>query len=345
MDYGEITMTFDLRSHLRIVLAAAVAQANTGNRDLTGLCLFDEQRSEMLRPARTRQHLAQLLNRIVDAAGLAPTTGQAAPVSLLNITYALVEEIHPEWLRREVNRVPFFLGWKWPTTRIVLSLFVPFYFLLSLLYSLFFRRTRQEVDRRKRLASALSANYHLGPGGLSLLIEDDQRFVSFAQQYLAEHHVPYPLPFYDKSGRYLFASAEKVQVLASALLRAVHLGQDNELFVLFVDLLDIPEHLAPLERAIRVAVARHHQVMIVCPWPPKLPLPTAEVSELPTSRAANELQPLLKLTTTIRLHRAFHHVRKTFTRLGIPVLCAKSEEPVRLILERLERLRVLGRRR
>ena len=94
---------------------------------------------------------------------------------------------------------------------------------------------------RKRMAALLSVQYHLGPGGLAVLLEDDERFSLYLQRFLADHHVPYTLPLYDDSGKYLFASPEKVEVLARGLLRAVGRGRDNELFVLLADLLaDLP---------------------------------------------------------------------------------------------------------
>jgi hypothetical protein len=46
--------------------------------------------------------------------------------------------------------------------------------------------------------------------------------------------------------------------------------------------------------------------------------------------------------TIDRLHRAFEELRRTFIRLGVPVICADSRDPVRLVLDRLDRLRALG---
>src|SRR5262249_12688064 len=64
-----------------VEIAAAVAQASAGVRDLTGLCLFDERGVPLyLRPARGPRHLVKVLNVLADAAGLAPATG-AAPVA------------------------------------------------------------------------------------------------------------------------------------------------------------------------------------------------------------------------------------------------------------------------
>jgi hypothetical protein len=47
--------------------------------------------------------------------------------------------------------------------------------------------------------------------------------------------------------------------------------------------------------------------------------------------------------TKRRFHLAYHRLRRTFTRMGVAVLCAAEEEPIPLILSRLERLRSFGR--
>jgi len=158
--------------------------------------------------------------------------------------------------------------------------------------------------------------------------------------------VPYRLPFYDWHGRYLFAAPEKVDVLARALLQAVGKGHDNELFVLLADLIELTDRLEPLLRAVRVALARHHQLMIVCPWPPGLPPPTgAAVSAAAPPPTESGVLPVLRRNTAERFQRAFAGLRQTFARLGVPVLCAANEESVGLILDRMDRLRLMGRRR
>ncbi len=92
--------------------------------------------------------------------------------------------------------------------------------------------------------------------------------------------------------------------------------------------------------------------MIVCPWPAKIPMPKKNVNqdgmkELPSqllgfSESAT-VQALLRRTTIMRFQRAYHHLRRSFARFGVPVLCAKSDDSVPLILNRLERLRILER--
>jgi uncharacterized protein (DUF58 family) len=203
---------------------------------------------------------------------------------------------------------------------------------------------RRQVRWRKQLACLLAERYNLGPGGIGALLEGDEPFQFYLQRFLAEHHVPYPLPLYDPQGRYLFAAPGKVEVLARALLRAVGKGRDNELFVLLVDLLELSEHLDPLLRAVKVTLARHHQVVMICPWPKGVP-PPGKPGATPRqgwALAETNLRQAVHQVTTDRLHRAFAKLRQAFARLGVPVVCAGAGDPVRLILDRLDRLRSLG---
>jgi uncharacterized protein (DUF58 family) len=199
-------------------------------------------------------------------------------------------------------------------------------------------KKRRLARWRKRLAAILAERYSLGPGGLGILLEDNEQFSLCMQRFLAEHQVPYPLPLYDRQGRYLFASPGKIEVLAGALVRAVGKGHDNELFVLLVDLLELVDQLEPLLCAVKTTLARHHSVLVICPWPPDVPPPPArEAPDHSLRSAAGRLRTAgygLHTTTTERLHRAFSRLRRAFIRLGVPVICAESGDPVRLILKR-----------
>jgi hypothetical protein len=135
------------------------------------------------------------------------------------------------------------------------------------------------------------------------------------QRFLIEHRVAYAPTLIESLGPMAGQSLPKITVLANALLRAVSRGHDNELFVLLVDLLDVADQLDPLLRAAKVAVSRHHRVLVICPQPE------------PTNA------------------EAWTALRRAFARLEVPVVPANSGDPARLVLERLDRLRVLGRTR
>jgi uncharacterized protein (DUF58 family) len=400
-----------------VEISTNVAQANAGTRDLTGLCLFDETSATPIRPARGSRHLAELLNRLTDAAGLAPSTGKSSNDTLLPLAYSFAREVYPELMRSEINRFPWWLPWIFPQPlysrpqkRLVdyLDYGQRFYwiaFVAGLIYALylfftgetqagifllvaillislgflvfldFTFRGHRRVRWRKKLSALLSIQQGLAPGGLSILMEDDERFSLALQRFLADHQVPYSLPLYDETGQYLFAAPAKLQVLAGALLRAVGRGHDNELFVLLLDLLELPDHLGPVLRAVRAALARHHQVMVICPWPAGVPSKsqgregeedrdlvqqvatnkrkrkTTQGLPRPFSRSSSRPSPshlrrtaLLQKLTTERFHRSFRRVQRAFARLGVPVICARDQEPARLIIDRMNRLRPLGRK-
>ena len=357
-----------------VEIVAAVAQASAAARDLTGLCLFDEQGAQYVRPVRGARHLVDLMNLLADAAGLSPSAAQVPVERLLPRAYGLAQEVYPEFLQPDVNAMPFWLPFWAPQpaytmrrppsgvrswwVKAALGLLRPLLYVYRVMDRIvaapWSTRHHRRYRWRKHLAALLSLRYGLAPGGLAALLEDDDLCSHYLQRFLIEHQVSYRLPFYDVRGRYLFASPAKTGVLADSFLRAVARGRDNELFVIMADLLESGDDLGKLLTAAKVALARHHQVMIVCPWPPGIALPPrqkstgpvdvadlpSELLELPDSPS---VRALVKRVTVVRFHRAYHHLRRSFARLGVPVLCAQGDDPVRLILERLKRLRILER--
>jgi uncharacterized protein (DUF58 family) len=363
-----------------INIASAVAQANTAARDLTGLCSFDDRQIHYVRPARGQRHLIHLFQLLADAAGHPPDAAEVAVNQLLPLAYGLAQEVYPDCLGQDVNAMPKWLSWwapqpaytirrppivarswwtyPWAWLRRLLR--HGYYTLEQALAVRFSRRYHRHYRWRKHLAAILSVRHGLGPGGLATLLEDDDLCSRHLQRFLNDHQVPVPLPLYDSQGRYLFAAPRKIEVLAGAFLRAVARGRDNELFVILADLLELDDHIGKLLAAIKAALARHHQVMVVCPWPADIPMPKkrkkeagikSQESGVRSQGSGFELldpesttvQALLRRATVVRFHRAYYDLRRSFARFGVRVLCAKSEDSVPLILNRLERLRILER--
>src|SRR5204863_285048 len=82
------------------------------------------------------------------------------------------------------------------------------------------------------------------------------------------------------------------------------------------ELVELDDRLGPLLEAVRVALGRHHQVVVVCPWPPGLELPgKAPGGQTPPAAPAARpagLVDLLGRVTTARLHAAYDRLRRTF---------------------------------
>ncbi|HEV3238490.1 MAG TPA: DUF58 domain-containing protein, partial [Gemmataceae bacterium] len=317
-----------------VELTAMVVQANTRSRDLTGLCLFDEKGVDNIAPARDSAHVSRVLNVLADAAALSPRSTNAPPDELVNLAFSFVNEVKPNLIDSQVNKIPLLMPWqgtvrntqkgpgcfgylgrilffglaflvyigqailyftvlesinkqmeqyrdlsqhfaKPPATfnYVLLGVGAIFYIRFAnafrrALPQIFSNRRRNHVRRRKHVSAILSVEHKLMPGGLARLQEDDQLLSAHLQEFLAAHRVPYSLPLYDDNGRYQFSSPSKVQILAKAILRAIAAGHDNELFVLAVDLLELDDHLDPLLKAVGVALARQHQVILVMALPP-----------------------------------------------------------------------------
>ena len=386
-----------------VELTAGILRVNATLRDLTGLCTFDETSFQIVRPERSSHHAQRLLRVLGDVASLGPVAARGDPALLVPLAVGLAQEVYPDLLRPEVNRLPKWLIWfgGFPgVTRhkrgwvdrlhraksrilfygsvvvpvglsllnlatllidgipdsirgliLLLWLFVsPASVVLS--YLLFFssvaisHRRRDAARWRKRLAALLCVRATTAPngapalpieGGTAALMEDDDLFSLHLHHFLAEHQIPCAVPLYDDQGRYLFAVPEKIPVLAKALMQAVGRGRDNELFVLMADLLELDGHFEPLLQAVRVALARHHQVLLVCPWPEDVPMPDDE----PRRRSDDDtIRGLLRDMTVTRFQTAFGRIRQAFARLGVQMICAADDETVPLVVRRMEQIRM-----
>lgn len=341
-----------------IAIASAVVHANAEQRDLTGLCLVDELAVQtFLRPQRGRRHVYRLIQRLADAAELAPVTELAPLGRLVPLAYGLAQDIYPELLEPDVNAFPWWLPFWSPQPIYAIPRVhrMPRSWLgrvwlgfrrwlrespLGIHRGRFFRFApgRHRMYRlRKKIAAILAVRYRLGPAGLAWLLEDDVACSDYVQEFLAEHQVAAPLSLYDEQGRYRFGSPAKIDRLGKALLGSVLRGKENELYVLLVDLLEAGPHLEPLLKAVRVARARHHQVQVICPWPPGVPLPgqASRSAEAPP----RALQEFLARASAARLQQAYHQVQEAFAQLGVGVIAAPEDQAVSLILSRLHKLR------
>ncbi len=233
---------------------------------------------------------------------------------------------------------------------------------------------RPRLMRRKQLAALFALQDRAGPGAVEHLIHDDDAFADRAGRFLADHHVRYPVPLYDADGRYRFRCEGKATVLATALVRAVGRARDNELFVILADLADLGDDVDPVARAVRVARARHHQVLVVVPWqndpPPAPAVAENEPAEPPTPppppglrsrigrardwRGRRERKDAARVVERLPVahdllarqrERAYDDLRRTLTEAGAVVVRATDGDPVRLVLDRLDRLRGVRSRR
>lgn len=308
-------------------IAATVAESAIANRDLIGLAVCDDDGDAHLTPARTPTHLVTILERLARVAPLQPIMATQVIGELLPRAYALATALYPELMNPAVNRFPVWLPWLSPPPvyrvrrgRNPQSLMVRRW--RQLLSAPFRRR----LARRKRLAAMLTAKDDLPPAAVAVLLEDDAAFSMWAQRLLAEHRVPYAMPA-------AIAGPAALAHQARALVRAVGRGRDNELYVLMGDYRSRLESLAELLRAVQVARARHHQVLVI---------QTGQAMTAPADRPVDaSATDLIAYSQATQAEREWRTLRRAFGRLGALVLPAGSGDPARLILRRIEQLRAL----
>ena len=201
---------------------------------------------------------------------------------------------------------------------------------------------RSERLRRKQLGVLFATLDGDRAGAERHYLHDDQVFARRAQRFLAEHHARYPVRLYDARGRYLFHCRPKLDVLVKALNYAVAHGRDNELFVLLVDLIDLADDLDHLIRAVRVAVARHHQVhghpavagrhagAAARAAGRRRPHPAAKGRAVCRRRLQGDRGRTEPATSIDGYHKAYFKIRREFGRLGVIVVRADHGEPVQI---------------
>ncbi len=212
---------------------------------------------------------------------------------------------------------------------------------------LFRFRERRRMKQRKRMAALLAQYYELGPGAIEMLFQEEKQLEKYLVRFLQEHRVPFTPKLHDERGRNLFASSSKLQILTKALLNAVGKGRDNELFVLLVDLLDLEDELDPLLAALQVVLFGPHRVMVLIPWPVDFPIPEREgdmprTPTIPDGRGYDAEEQLIRYLQRVehrRYVKNYHLIRSILAKFQVPVICAADQQSVKLILERMDRLR------
>ena len=396
-------------------VAAAAAQAAAATRDLVGLVVFDEARSQKLKPARTRIHLMQMLRTFSETAALpADATVREIPM-LQKLGLSLGRELYPDLMKKGINGWP--LGFLW---LLLLESKAKFWLLLPILfgYSLFtawgldsvigivrdiampdypnvfvrffyftfgltddplsniirfaiafalvvampmtlagfywlvfgvrgfFGKRAKNMKERKQLGALFCTLDSDNPSALERYIHDDDFFRHRANQFLAAHRAVPPPEQYDEAGEYRFRGDSKLEVLCEAMVRAIGLAKDNELYLVVIDVVELADRLDPLLKAIRAARGRHHQVLVMVPWPEDVPTPDEHEAE---AGQRGDRKFNLKFVVEQGLFddyvEKFRKARTALARAGATVLRYDQHDAVRLILQRIEQLRTARIRR
>lgn len=195
-----------------------------------------------------------------------------------------------------------------------------------------------ELSKRKQLAALFATLDDDTPAAVERYIHDDQFFAARADKFLLAHRVQSTPQLYDEQGNYRFLGKEKVPVLADALIRSVGTARDNELYVILADLVELHGHMDRFLAAVRAARARHHQILVLLPWPADVPSPHDERKKA-DPRTKLSIRHLVEEALVDGYLAKFDAVRAELVKAGANVFRFDEDDPVQLILQRLEQVR------
>lgn len=287
-----------------ILVAASIARATISLRDPVGMVWFNNAHSRAIPSGLGERHFYRLLDELSACADQTNPPMARLSESLLNYTWSALQDRHPELLHPRNNQIPFRLFPLRPHLRFL-------------------------SQRRTRLAAALTEIYSLPTSASARLQQDDLQFASLCQRFLAESGLAWTWPVVERRGREVHDWDARFDTLTAAVTSAVARGRDNELFVLLLDLVDYTGSLERLKQIVRLARARHHRVVLICPWPDENMQP--EPASDPDSDR-DEIELLVERAERARLSAATERLKRELRRLGVPVAFMASRRAIQLTL-------------
>ncbi|QDV27715.1 DUF58 domain-containing protein [Aureliella helgolandensis] len=288
-------------------VAASVGRSAISAGDLVGYALMDQGGVKRRRPSGGERAFFQLLEALAEFTADAELPPPAYTRSLLHSALAVCQRRYPELMESKVNRLPWTF---WPLP--------PW---------------RKNWRHRQQIAALLGVVQQLSSTQTAQLAFDDHSMAVAIQRLLRESG-------WDDNGSTLPESSprtpDRIPMFAREVLKSVSLARDNEVFVLMLDLLDADSDLDPLLAAVRVAVARHHRVVCICPTP------TTHAFQSTDGDSSSQLTPLerelqvLSHAAELRVLRQIQPLKRMLRKSGARVAFAGDRQAIALVLSEAE---------
>jgi len=285
-----------------ILVAASIARSTISLRDPVGLVWFDNAHSKSIPAGLGERHFYRLLDELTKCAEATSPPMARLSEPLLNYTWSALQDRRPELLHPRTNQIPFRLFPVRPHLRFL-------------------------MQRRTRLAAALTELYGLPASASARLQQDDLQLAPLCQKFLAESGLAWTWPVVERRGREVHDWDARFDTLTAAVTNAIARGRDNELFVLMLDMVDYTGSLERLKQIVRLARARHHRVVLICPWPDENTNSTPE-----SSSKKDEIELLVERAERARLSAATKRLKRELRRMGVPVSFMANRRAIQLTL-------------
>ena len=204
------------------------------------------------------------------------------------------------------------------------------------------RRTRQSI--RKQLSALYACIDHSTPQTVETYLNNDHEYISRTREFLTNHRVAILAEDHELSPITVQDDTQKNKTLTACLQRSLQRARDNELYVILADFKGGASSIESLCRSIKAVRVRYHQVVVVLPWP--LGVGT-EPSELLSGATLSDggtlkLGTMIDAVLTHRLQKSYEQIRKELTRAGATVIRISHDDPVAVVAQRMDQIR-LGR--
>lgn len=286
-------------------VAASVAKAAISAGDPVGAMLFDERGLRRIPAATGDRGFHRLLEALSDFSVNPAPIPDRLTNQLIETALGVAADQFPELLDERVNHVPFLLFPISPWAH---------------------RRLRE----RYRLAAVIAQLYRLSPVKQLQLVYDDALMATFSQHFLSQSGMSWMEPVVSIRSRGFHDGMARMEILTSALARAVSQARDNEVFVVLADLLECVPSLSHLLPAVKMALARHHRVAFVCPSPTFL-RPTAESTAIRSLSA----EDLLLAAEQIRTREMAARLQFELRRIGATVSISGESSAIHLVMSQM----------
>lgn len=285
-----------------LFVAGSVARSAISVGDPVGAVMFDERGTTRIRPGSGERGFYRLLEGLSDFSINPAPPQQKLSQGLMNAAMRLCGERYPELLEPRVNIVPFTFfpisPWK-----------------------------RGERFRRTQIASVLAEVYQLQPMQVIELVHDDNMMAMYAQRFLTDAGVSWMDPLVQTRSRGFHDAMATMEMLSKAMTESVAVARDNEVYVVMANLLECATNVSYVLPAVKMALARHHRVVFVCPTPTfRRPPTTLSVSGKPTA------EELLAQAEDLRTRELASRLQRSLRRIGATVALSGEQNAIRIVM-------------
>ncbi len=285
-------------------IAAGIARSAISSGDPVGAVLLDNMSIRRVAFQSGERGFHKLIESLAEFSAISAPPVQSWSARLHDMTLRHMAERFPELFEFRLSQIPF--TW-WPM-----------------------RPSRRKVfHQRYVMAGILGIHFDLSIATQIRLLNDNGLMAEFASLFLGKCGVSRLEPL---SEREIDAQTNlNFGAISAAIVNCTQHARDNEVLVVLANLFQLGQGRDQLLSAIRLAVSKHHRVIVTCPSPTFRRF--TATSCVPKS---NTVQHLLDAGEQIRFKELAADFTRELRRVGAVVAFSGEQEAIQLVLGEME---------